>query len=129
ARDIGGARAGDQGLGRDAASVDAGPAYQLALDDGGLPAGAGEPHGECRPGLTCPNNDRVVVFTHAQRTEDGGQKTEDRRQIITRRFAAIRGFFPSSVLWHLRVVFVAAKFDCFLSSVLCLLSSGSCPLS
>ena len=64
ARDVRRPRARDQRLGRDAAVVDARAADQLALDDRGLAAGLGEPHGErgaCLPGA---DDDGVVVVAH-----------------------------------------------------------------
>ena len=64
ARDVGGARAGDQRLGRDAAVVDAGAADQLALDERGLAAALREAHGERRPGLAGADDDGVEAFGH-----------------------------------------------------------------
>ena len=46
ARQVSDPRARDQGLGGDAAGVDAGAAEQLALDDGGLAAGLRQAHGQ-----------------------------------------------------------------------------------
>ena len=63
-RDMGGTRARDQRLGRDAADVDAGAADQLALDDRGLAAGIAQPDGQRRAGLPGADDDRIVAFGH-----------------------------------------------------------------
>ena len=60
ARHVRGIGAGDQGLGRRAAGVDAGPAERLALDDGDALSGAGEPLRERRAGLAAADDDRVI---------------------------------------------------------------------
>ena len=54
ARDVRGARAGDQRLRRDAADVDAGAAEALALEDRRLASRAGKPHGERGPAWPVP---------------------------------------------------------------------------
>ena len=56
---MGGPRARHQGLGRDTADVDAGPADQLALDHGGLQSFGVQPPGKGRTRLTGPDDDRV----------------------------------------------------------------------
>ena len=63
-RDVRGARAGDQRLGRDAAVVDAGAAEVLALDQRRLQTGLGEPDRERRAGLAGADHDRVVRGGH-----------------------------------------------------------------
>jgi hypothetical protein len=63
--DVGGAGARHQGLGRDAAIVDAGAAKVLALDQHRLHAGFGEADGERRCGLAAADDDRVVRRAHA----------------------------------------------------------------
>ena len=55
-----GVRAGDHGLGRRAAGVDAGPAERPALDDDDPLSGAGEPLGQRRTRLTGADDDRVM---------------------------------------------------------------------
>src|SRR6185436_10532905 len=57
AREVRGARARDQGLGRDAAVVDAGAAEALALDERGLQAFPVEARAERRPGLAGTDDD------------------------------------------------------------------------
>ena len=52
---------GDEGLGRDAAGVDAGSAEELALDDGDLLAGGGETSCEGGTGLAGSNDDGVEL--------------------------------------------------------------------
>ncbi len=63
-RHVSGAGAGDEGLGRGAAGVDAGPAEALALDDGDGHAGAGQSGGEKRAGLPGADDDRVERLRH-----------------------------------------------------------------
>ena len=64
ARDVGGAGARDQGLGRDAAVVDAGAAEALALDDRDPLAGRGETVGERRTGLAGADDDGIETTRH-----------------------------------------------------------------
>ena len=59
ARHMGGVGVGDEGLGGDAAGVDAGSAEELALDDGDLFAGFGEASGERGTGLAGADDDGV----------------------------------------------------------------------
>ena len=56
---VGGIGAGDQGLGGDAAGVDAGSAEEMALDEGDLHAGLSERSCEGRAGLTGSDDDGV----------------------------------------------------------------------
>src|SRR5262249_12252616 len=60
-RGVDGVGAGDQGLGRRAACVDAGAAEAAALDDGDALARARQAPGERRPRLSGADDDRVVV--------------------------------------------------------------------
>src|SRR3546814_6876722 len=59
ARDMRGPRAGDQGLGRHAAGVDAGAAEQLAFDQRDRAARLRQPPGQRRTGLPGTDDDRV----------------------------------------------------------------------
>ena len=65
ARDVRGAGARDQRLGRNAADIHTGAADALALEDRRLAAGGGEPHGQRRAGLAGADDDRVEAFGHA----------------------------------------------------------------
>ena len=60
-RDLG---AGDHGLGGRAAGVDAGAAEDIALDEGDLLSGSGEPDGEEGACLTGADDDGVEVGDH-----------------------------------------------------------------
>ena len=64
ARHMRGARAGDQGFGRDAANVHAGAADVLALDDRGFPAGLGQAYRQRRAGLAGTDDDGVGFLVH-----------------------------------------------------------------
>ena len=64
AGDVGGAGAGHQRLGGDAADVDAGAPEAVALDDRGAHAGGGQLRGETGPGLAGADDDRVVRVCH-----------------------------------------------------------------
>ena len=79
ARDVRGSRAGDQGLGRNAAVVDARAADALALDDGGLASRLGEPHRERWPGLTRADDDGVVALVHVVSSTGGAYASAPRR--------------------------------------------------
>jgi hypothetical protein len=57
--DVGGARAGDESLGRNAAGIHAGAAETVALDDGDAAAGLGESHREGWAGLSGADYDCV----------------------------------------------------------------------
>ncbi len=63
-REVGGIGAGDQGLGRRAAGVDAGAADELALDQRDLLPGGGEAAGHRRPGLAGADHDGVEAAVH-----------------------------------------------------------------
>src|SRR5882672_5415610 len=63
-RRVHGARRGHQGLGGNAADVDAGAAHELALDDRGLQSFAVEARAQRRAGLSGADDDGVVAFGH-----------------------------------------------------------------
>ncbi len=63
--DVGGPRARDQRLGRNAADVDARAADALALEDRRLAARRREPHGQRRTCLPGADDDRVEALGHA----------------------------------------------------------------
>ena len=64
AGDMSGIGAGDQGLGRRAAGVDASAAEQVALDHRHRHAGPGEPDGKRGSSLTCADDDRIEASAH-----------------------------------------------------------------
>ena len=64
ARHVRHTRAGNQGLGRHAAVVDAGAAEALAFDDRGFQAFLAAAHSQCRPGLAGADDDGVEAFDH-----------------------------------------------------------------
>ena len=64
ARDVGGAGAGHQRLGGDAADVHAGAAEAVALDHRGAQAGGGQVRGKTGAGLPGADDDRVVCVRH-----------------------------------------------------------------
>ena len=78
--DVGGAGARDQGLGRDAAVVDAGAAEVLALDERGLHARFGQAHRERRCGLAAADHDRVVGSAHRGTPRAVGRPGRDHRR-------------------------------------------------
>jgi hypothetical protein len=51
----------DQRLGGRASGIDACAAEELALDDGHLMASSDEPPRQRRPGLSCPDDDRIMI--------------------------------------------------------------------
>ena len=80
ARHVRGAGAGHQRLGGDAAHVDAGAAEAVALDDGGVHAGAGERRGQAGAGLAGADDDGVVRAGQGRlRSSRGGRRPARRR--------------------------------------------------